>query len=652
MPDITSWHGAKGSSKVSKSDLLKRYRDRIKLSQRWREDEGHVYTWRRLIDLYRGKTFTAVRAGEDKIAVNVAFSTINVIGPSVAVNNPKISVNAAKPDFEDQATITEAVINYWWRHYEVLPEFRRAVDDFLIVGHGWLKTGWRYDEREVPMSWEEQEEAKDQMHQQLDSYAMDFPETASELPSEQDVDENAPRTKSEVLEDRPYVERVNPFDILVDPEATDMSDLKWIAQRIVRPLEDVQADERYSPARRKRLKADSAVNPRYEEGDKRKKSDDVKRVTLWEFYDLQRGTMSVFPEGGDEYLIDPQSLPYPFGHPFVMLRNYDVPNQFYPVGDLEALEPLQRELNATRSAMVNHRKKYARKYLARASALTGQARTALESDLDNQIAYIEDDNIPLGDVIQPLPISMIDPQMYNYSQVIEGDVDRVSGVNEYMRGALPEIRRTATEAGIIQDAANARAADKLAIIEHGIRNVARLLVQLAQIYLTGEQVARVTGAQNQQLWVKFEREDILGEFDFEVEAGSTQPNNDATKRQQAMQLLNVLAPYATNGIVDPRQLCAYVLQTGFGMKNPQRLMTDPAQQMQQQQMMAGGQPGGPPGGMPPGGPPPGQLPGPAQDAMQQAALPMPGGASVPPELLAQLQAQMGMQPPPAPGGVQ
>lgn len=633
MPDMSSWRGARGLARVSREDLLRRYRDRLRLAQRWREDEQYDDTWRRLIDLYRGKTFSAIRAGEDRIAVNIAFSTINVIAPSVAVNNPRITVNATRSEFEDQATITEAVTNYWWRHYDIKEEFRRAVDDFLIVGHGWLKTGWRYDEREVPMSWEEQQEAKDQMHQQLDAYAMDFPETASELPSEQDVDENVPKTKMEVLEDRPYVERVNPFEVFVDPEATSMGDLKWIAQRIVRPLEDVQADERYSQARRRRLSADAVVNLRFADRERAARSDDIKRVTLWEFYDLQRGTMCVFPDSGSEFLVDPQSLPYPFGHPFVMVRNYDVPNQFYPIGDLEALEPLQRELNATRSAMVNHRKKYARKYLARASALSSAARTALESDLDNQIAYIEDDNIPLGDIIAPLPISMIDPQMYNYSNVIEQDVDRVSGVSEYMRGALPEIRRTATEAGIIQDAANARAADKLAIIEGSIRRVARMLVQLAQTYLTGDHVALVVGNADQKLWVPFGREDILGEFDFEVEAGSTQPNNDATKRQQAMQLINVLAPYAQSGIIDARQLVTYVLQTGFGMKNPQKLLT----QQQQAPMPAG------PQAALPAGPPPGDVPMPAQDAMQQAAMPVPGGASVPPELLAQLQGQFGLQ---------
>jgi hypothetical protein len=55
-----------------------------------------------------------------------------------------------------------------------------------------------------------------------------------------------------------------------------------------------------------------------------------------------------------------------------------------------------------------------------------------------------------------MPAIISPPEFYNQSELISNDIDRVSGVSEYQRGSLPEIRRTATEAGIIQDAANAR----------------------------------------------------------------------------------------------------------------------------------------------------------------------------------------------------
>jgi hypothetical protein len=92
-----------------------------------------------------------------------------------------------------------------------------------------------------------------------------------------------------------------------------------------------------------------------------------------------------------------------------------------------------------------------------------------------------------------------------HSQVIEEDINLVTGVTDYQRGGQSEVRRTATESSIIQDSANARAADKLATIEHAISEVARRLVALAQHYMEGEQVARIVGPTGAKMWVAVQR---------------------------------------------------------------------------------------------------------------------------------------------------
>ena len=134
-------------ARQSNSDLLSAYQKKISICKRWRREEEYDDTWRRLIDLYRGRHYEDI-SDEDRLLVNISFSTINVIAPSVAVNYPKIAVNSRRPDDAPKAIITEAVVNYWWKHYKIRPEFRRAVKDFLIVGHGWLKAGYRYVEEE------------------------------------------------------------------------------------------------------------------------------------------------------------------------------------------------------------------------------------------------------------------------------------------------------------------------------------------------------------------------------------------------------------------------------------------------------------------------------------------------------------------------
>ena len=594
-------------ARISNYELLKRYRNKLEHSRRWRKEEKYDDLWQRMIDLYRGKHHrTDIK--EDQLLVNMAFSTINIVAPSVAVNHPKITVNAKRPEDGDKAVVTEAIVNYWWRHYDCQKEFRRSVKDALICGHGWVKTGYRYVEEEKATEGD------------FDSY--------DELTEVRD--ENVAESNLIVKEDRPFVERVSPFDVFVDPDATSMEDARWIAQRIRRPLEDVKKDKRYNSTARAEASPSHYTKWGQDSFRPRRSQDPSDAyVEVWEWYDIDRNTVSVFCDGSDKFLVAPKEIPFAFGQPFVMIRNYDVPETFYPMGELEAIEPLQHELNQTRTQMMNHRKRFSRKWLYKETAFDTDGRQALESDEDNvMVPVITDDN--LGNVISPMPAVINPPEFYNQSDLISSDMNRVSGVSEYQQGAMPEIRRTATEAAIVQDASNARASDKLAIIERAIGECARRLVMLAQQFMTGEQAVRIVGSEAQPLWLTFDRDYIQGEFDYEVEGGSTAPMNESFRRQRALQIVDAMAPFAGAGILDMGKMAAYVLQYGFGIKQAQGFI------MQQPPM--GAMP--PEGGMPPEQmmPPQGMTPGMgAAEVEPTGGMAMP--SNIPPEILAQLLAQ-------------
>ena len=202
---------------------------------------------------------------------------------------------------------------------------------------------------------------------------------------------------------------------------------------------------------------------------------------------------------------------------------------------------------------------------------------------------------------------------------------RSSGVSEYLRGNLPQMRRTATEASMIADAANSRSADKLSVIEYAISKTALRLVQLAQQFMDAEQVARVVGKNGDPVWVTFAPDYISGDFDFEVEAGSTAPNNESFRRQQALQLVDALSPFASMGVINMGKLAAHVLQFGFGIKNPESFLN------QQQPMAPADDPNAPQPPAPSGQEmaqqiDPQQIPAPTG---QQAAPPMGGMGGMP-----------------------
>ena len=617
-------------ARQSNADKLASFRSKIDLSKQFRRQENYDQLWQRLINLYRGRHYRGQAVG-DRLLVNIAFSTINTLAPSVSIGRPKINVNPRTPEDGDKAIVTESIINYWWQHYDCQEEFQRAVKDYLILGHGWVKTGYRFVE---------------------ESKLNKVESTADEAAQMRPADD----AESELVirEDRPFVERVDPFFMFVDPDAENMNDARWIAQLIRRPLKEAKNDKRYDAGARSELTASSyrRYNANYDvtlAGTQYGPQEDDAFCDIYEYYNIDTGEMCVFSDsGGDKFLIKPIKMPYAFGHPYVMLRNYEIPGFFYPMGELEAIEPLQYELNETRTQMMNHRKRYSRKWLAMESAFDDFGRQMLASDDDNVIVPVKGSE-NLANVVVPMPALINPPEFYNQSALIQNDIDRVSGVSEYQRGAIPETTRTAREASIIAEAGNARVAEKLVTIENHIAKCAQNLVMLAQQFMTGEQTVRIVGSEAAPVWLTFDKDYISGQFDFTVEAGSTAPRNEAFRRDMALQMVAALQPFAQAGLVNLAKLAEYVLGVGFGVKDPQSFLNPQAAMEAGPMQGQGAQPMGmgPGTGNLPMGPepqlPPGLIPG----APIQGPGGQPGGealgalAALPPEVLQAILAQGG-----------
>jgi hypothetical protein len=625
------------------SNRLQMYRDEIKRSKNWRSGEGYEDEWKRYIDLYRGKQYQSNLPG-DKLIVNLIFSTINVIAPSVAVNNPRFVINARNPDKAPQAVVTEEVLNYMWRTHRYHDEFRLSVNDWLVVGHGWAKCGYKF--------------TKPPEEKKVDSKEFADPEDGASygIDDRDDVEGNV-ESEMYVYDDRPFLERISPFDMFVDPDARHPKEMCWIAQRIWRSIQDVQVDDRYSPAARKKVSAKSWSRWSSSQGDSDARHDDPGQgprsfCEIIEFYDIKRRTVCTFALDADDtdnesgFLIKPRPMPYSMGHPFEMLRNFEVSDHFYPIGDVAQIESLQLELNETRTQMMNHRKRFQRKWVYEKDAFDRDGIAALESDVDNTMIPVMSDGNP-ANVIAPMPAVITPSEFYDQSGLITNDIDRVSGVSDYQRGAgQTAIKRTATEAAMIQDAANARAQDRLAKIESTLARLGERVIGLMQQYMTGDQVARIVTMPG-RAWINYDAEYIQGAFDFDVAAGSTEPMNETFRRQSALQLVDASMPFLEMGVANPQTLYMQVLQKGFGIKDAGPFLM----QQEQPEMPGVEQAGAPPQqALPPGMPPEmAQQGAPMPSEMMQGPSPMeqpmnltaPEGDmammdQIPPELLMQM----------------
>jgi len=541
VPDITGYVPESITEKHRKA--VHRSRQLLDSGRSFRQSERED-AWRQSEAQYEGNHWSRVELEDptaDLITINVSFSTVNTIIPYVTSEEPRFLVEPFSANATAKnARLQQAMLNRAWRKARGQAAVKVSALDYLVYGDGWLKP----------------------------SYAI-----VDEI-----GEDGAPISKAEI-----YVDRVSPWDVWVDPLATGAHDARWIAQRITLSRRELEKDERYPKDLLDELPW-GTWNP---DGDHSHQdrtqvieaAEDESYINIIEFYDRIDQALYVFPDHGDDIVL---RVVEGIECPLIPLPNYLIPGSPYHMGELEQLWPMQVELNKTRSQLITHRRRNIGKYFYRQGALSEEGISALQSPIVGEAIEVLGDT-PLDAVVKPAALAALSPEAYNSADQAMRDIYEISGVNEYLRGATPEIRRTATEASIIEGASNVKTRAKLADIEECIRAAGEYLLAIMRevfpetdfdeqaMYLTGpeaEQIARMDAAEKadslaeaaappgevqaaldggvgvQGVVASPGPEIFVGEYSVEVESGSTEMRNPIFKEQKWREMANSLVAMA------------------------------------------------------------------------------------------------------------
>ena len=444
---------------VDGEDIVRLARARLAWGKRFRETKREP-TWRQSERQYEGRHWVLAESAQDPTAdlvtINVSFSTVNTLVPYVTGSDPRFTVEPYSQDATIRnARAQGAWLNRYWRTTEsgARQAVRLAAVDSLVYGDGWGKV--TYEIRPLVRNQEE------------------GPEIA------------------EI-----HVDRVDPWNIWIDPMADGMHNARWVCERIYTTKQELEADGRYS-----NLDDLSTGIPDFEDqGTDRhirrpvdgQGEEGSEWVEIYEFWDLVEGRMVAFGRDGSK----PIRVIEQVICPILNLENHWLPGQPYHMGDLEQIWPMQKELNKSRSQMLTHRRRNIPKYLVKRDAIGEDAEEALSSEVVGAMVPIDGDE-PLSNIIQAVNLTPLTADNYNVSDLITRDIFEVTGVNEYLRGATPQIRRTATEASIIEGASNVKSAHKLGKIEEFVRELGSFVLDVAadvfpqtdydelELYITG-----------------------------------------------------------------------------------------------------------------------------------------------------------------------
>lgn len=486
----------------------------------------------------------------DEPDTRIAFATVNMMVASSSVTRPKMYVKPRRKEEVGNAKIVEAFLEQWWQKYRIQKQMVRADRDSKVFGHGWIKTTWNYQER--------QGRKVEPPPQLVDALMAEHDQVAEAMGmtlTREDVTNYLREKLTQIAVDEPVVQRLSVYDVWVDPQAPDYENLRHITHRYFRRPESVKADEML--ARTRYEVEPSAVESNFSgllpHRSTLAKDGALARVEMWETWDLEEERLYIWSTGGDKLLYD-GDWPYAIGHPFTFIPCYEVPEHFYPMGIMELISSKVWEMDEIRGEQLAALRRQRVKWLTKEKYLTDKMRRFLESGQDGMVHGVDDERIPLNEVFFRLDPPPLNPDLFRIGDNLKNDIYEETGVSEYARGHAQTVR-SATEVDTINQWGTARVQQMVQNVQDGMVDVARKLVGLAQQNLTQEDVVRLVGQEEyahylqlspkafpsgKEIVVPFDRNDIAGEFDYQLEAGSANPENVQTRKMDVMSLAQVL----------------------------------------------------------------------------------------------------------------
>lgn len=514
---------------------LDKYKNQLTVSCRKfdSKNKDKILNWR---EYYRGNQWEKSDGYTDLVVDNMIFSNIRALLPKLNLRNPKIFVRAKKKPYRTDngifdtlkgAIAWEYLLNYYYKELKIRRTARKCLVDAFLGYWGIVQIGYSVETEKIKN------------------------DTLIE------VDEL-------IKSDSPFVTRISPMNFRTDIEGTDsqLDDANWCAVKWVKSIEDIKNNSFFENTRG--LKSNASIDTSFA-GNTLTKEQETRGNELWErvegwtLWDKKNKRLLSIVQEHDKFLHNSKwPLEYE-GFPFETLYFNENPDELMPVADIDIYMPQQDELNRMLSLQLDHIRNLAQqKYISRTNVFSETEKMKLTYGGNGTI--IESDGNPL-DALVPVQRGSIAQDVYIVAQLVKKSLREAAGISE-MEKLVGGAQESATESNILSMGIQSIREDQRDTFEDFVKRIIRKLAQVIQ-QTTGEteialddkgfeaarqylpdKLEKITGADNKTTIYPFltlSKDDIKGEYEFDIEIGSTQPINEEARKRDTLMLAQMLA---------------------------------------------------------------------------------------------------------------
>jgi hypothetical protein len=615
---------------------------------------------------------------------NIVFSNINAQLPDLYAKNPIVTVTARPSSDLDMdakgdafARAVEKLVDALFRMkfapgVNIKPKAKRNVVIALLTNRAWFEVGYTQKDKSSEQAATDLQQLSDKLAAAKDDKEIREVEAAL----------TALEEKVEFLQPSgPYVRIRLPHQVLIDPNSSDPSgnDANWMMIEDMLPTEYINAiygekdpdsdevksifepthvltggggsgDDKEFSLFSKKDNAYSAYG--FDTADQ---FDKACMTKVWYVWDKVTRRLEMYADNDWKWPIwvwdDPYGLQGFF--PLTPMWFHENPVAMYAKGEVSYYLDQQDQINE-----INDEKRRALLWARRNifyNPDTGITQETADRILKGPDATATPIKLPEGmkgtDAVFSIPPpSMAFLPLFDKKDLYQS-VDRIAATNEVERGGEFKTNTTNKAIDYYSSLGNQRTDMRLDAIEDALGDVGWKLAQMCLKFMDAETVNEITGLDVSEFWRPLDSLRDFAAFSVQVVGGSTQKLTSQQKKQEAVQIGQVMAQYVRAAPASALKVSLKMMSEAFDdfviSKEDWDSIAGEVQMMAQSQQ--GGAPGQGQQGAPPGGPPPpdGGPPQPAQGGMQIAAQVVQILQQLPPPVLQAIGSALAQGVPPA-----
>jgi hypothetical protein len=387
--------------------------------------------------------------------------------------------------------------------------------------------------------------------------------------------------------------RIDPHDLLFDPNSTrlDLSDCKYIFVAWYPTIADLRTDPNITdlpdniesfpessehtrlmvpPEGPSERQAATLVNTQGQGTGE--KDPAYKQICVWEIYDKINHEVLYLTDAQHKLIGEgPWPVSLKFGcrdlFPVTLLYQHPIPGRFYPRPEAELIAPQLREINITERIISEDSRTKWRKYITLSGIFSDDQKSKItDTTVANALLFadgtkvaellgatsMDANSFDINRLVAPLTDVSPPRDLFPRYQMLEAEIFHIVGYGPNQRGGLPSTR-SAREAMMINSEKERKLDKRRDRITDFYRYLSMKHVRFLQRYMSIERYAKIFPKAGQlEQWVRYGRNDISGDFEFDVVAGSSAPKNTEVRKAAELQLFQTVVPLLLQMGADPR----------------------------------------------------------------------------------------------------